>query len=108
MRPTRAVFAARWHGQVAGFPVAEYLPSRLVRDRVVLVGDAAHVATPMTGAGFENALLDVAALAADLRGAPGPDVPAALGRYQQERLPRAQALVSSGMSWGRSYLSAVT
>jgi 2-polyprenyl-6-methoxyphenol hydroxylase-like FAD-dependent oxidoreductase len=95
------------HGQVAGFPVAEYLPSRLVRDRVVLVGDAAHVASPMTGAGFENALLDVASLAAELDGAPGADVPAALGRYEQERLPRARGLVSSGMSWGRSYLSGV-
>jgi 2-polyprenyl-6-methoxyphenol hydroxylase-like FAD-dependent oxidoreductase len=50
--------------QVAGFPVAEYLASHLVRDRVVLVGDAVHVASPMTGAGFENALFDVAALAA--------------------------------------------
>lgn len=95
------------HGEVFGAPVAEYLPSRLARDRVLLVGDAAHVASPMTGAGFQNALLDVAALAAGLRGAPGADVPAALGRYERERLPPARELVSSGMSWGRSYLSGV-
>jgi 2-polyprenyl-6-methoxyphenol hydroxylase-like FAD-dependent oxidoreductase len=95
------------HGQVFGTPVAEYLPSRLVRHRVVLVGDAAHVASPMTGAGFENALLDVAALASALHGMSGADLPAALGRYEQERLPPVRALVSSGMSWGRSYLSAV-
>jgi 2-polyprenyl-6-methoxyphenol hydroxylase-like FAD-dependent oxidoreductase len=95
------------HGEVFGTPVAEYLPSHLVRHRVVLVGDAAHVASPMTGAGFQNALLDVAALADVLRGAAGADVPAALGRYEQERLPLARALVSSGMSWGRSYLSTV-
>ncbi len=94
------------HRQVAGFPVAEYLPSRLARDRVVLVGDAAHVASPMTGAGFENALLDVAALAGGLRGASGADVPAALGRYERERLRAVRGLVSSGMAWGRSYLSA--
>jgi 2-polyprenyl-6-methoxyphenol hydroxylase-like FAD-dependent oxidoreductase len=94
------------NGQVAGFPVAEYLPSRLVRDRVLLAGDAAHVASPMTGAGFENALLDVAALADDLGGASGADVPAALEHYEQQRLARVRALVSSGMSWGRSYLSA--
>lgn len=31
------------HGQVIGTPVAEYLPPRLVRDRVALAGDAAHV-----------------------------------------------------------------
>jgi 2-polyprenyl-6-methoxyphenol hydroxylase-like FAD-dependent oxidoreductase len=95
------------HGHVAGFPVAEYLPSRLVRERVVLAGDAAHVASPMTGAGFENALLDVAALAGALGGASGTDVPAALGRYERERLARVRGLVSSGMSWGRSYLSTV-
>jgi 2-polyprenyl-6-methoxyphenol hydroxylase-like FAD-dependent oxidoreductase len=95
------------HGEVFGTPVAEYLPSGLVRDRVVLVGDAAHVASPMTGAGFQNALLDVAALAGGLRGASNADVPAALGRYEQERLPLARELVSSGMSWGHSYLSTV-
>ncbi len=93
------------HGEVFGTPVAEYLPARLARDRVVLVGDAAHVASPMTGAGFQNALLDVAALAGSLGHPSGTDVPAALNRYEQERLPLARHLVSSGMAWGRSYLS---
>ncbi len=93
------------HGQVGGFPVAEYLPSRLVRDRVVLVGDAAHVATPMTGAGFQNALLDVVALTEGVRAASGADVPGALRRYEQARLSSVRELVSSGMAWGRSYLS---
>jgi 2-polyprenyl-6-methoxyphenol hydroxylase-like FAD-dependent oxidoreductase len=95
------------HGEVAGFPVAEYLPSRLVRNRVVLVGDAAHVASPMTGAGLRNALLDLAALAGGLRGRSGGDVPSVLGRYEQERLPLVRELVSSGVAWGRSYLSTV-
>jgi 2-polyprenyl-6-methoxyphenol hydroxylase-like FAD-dependent oxidoreductase len=93
------------HGEVFGTPVAEYLPERLVRDRVALVGDAAHVATPMTGSGFRNALLDVAALAAGLGSASGYGVPEGLRRYESERLPSARRLVSSGMSWGRSYLS---
>lgn len=91
------------HGQLSGFPVAEYMPSRLVRDRVVLIGDAAHVASPMTGAGFENALLDVAALAGTR---PTTDIPAALRHYEQDRLPRVRGLVSSGMAWGRSFKSA--
>jgi 2-polyprenyl-6-methoxyphenol hydroxylase-like FAD-dependent oxidoreductase len=89
---------------VFGTPVAEYLPPRLVRGRVALIGDAAHVASPMTGAGFQNALLDVDALAAALRSATAPDVPGSLNRYERERLPQARRLVSSGMSWGRSYL----
>jgi 2-polyprenyl-6-methoxyphenol hydroxylase-like FAD-dependent oxidoreductase len=92
------------HGEVFGTPVAEYLPARLVRGRVALIGDAAHVASPMTGAGFQNALLDVAALAASLDRATVPDVPASLDRYERERLPDARRLVSSGMAWGRSYL----
>jgi 2-polyprenyl-6-methoxyphenol hydroxylase-like FAD-dependent oxidoreductase len=95
------------HGEVFGALVAEYLPDRLVRGRVALVGDAAHVASPMTGAGFENALLDVAALARDLGSAAAGEVPAALERYERERLARVRGLVSSGMAWGRSYLAGV-
>jgi 2-polyprenyl-6-methoxyphenol hydroxylase-like FAD-dependent oxidoreductase len=90
------------HGQVFGTPVAEYLPERLVRGRVVLIGDAAHVASPMTGAGFANALLDVAALAASVGGA--ADIPGALDCYEKERLPAVRGLVSSGMAWGSSWL----
>jgi 2-polyprenyl-6-methoxyphenol hydroxylase-like FAD-dependent oxidoreductase len=97
------------HGEVFGTPVAEYLPARLVRGRVVLIGDAAHVASPMTGAGFQNALLDVRALAAALDHVPAPgvpesDVPTGLDRYERERLPLVRRLVSSGMAWGDSYL----
>jgi 2-polyprenyl-6-methoxyphenol hydroxylase-like FAD-dependent oxidoreductase len=95
------------HGEVFGTPVGEYLPERLTRDRVVLVGDAAHVATPMTGAGFQNALLDVAALAGALGSAAADGVQAGLRQYESERLPGARRLVSSGMSWGRSYLSSI-
>jgi 2-polyprenyl-6-methoxyphenol hydroxylase-like FAD-dependent oxidoreductase len=90
------------HGEVLGAPVAEYLPARLVRGRAALIGDAAHVASPMTGAGFENALLDAEALAAALRSATAPDAPDSLDSYERERPPQAQRLVSSGMSWGRS------
>jgi len=92
------------HGEVFGTPVAEYLPVRLVRGRVALIGDAAHVASPMTGAGFQNALLDVDALAASLAGVTEPDVPAGLERYERDRLPQARRLVSSGMAWGQAYL----
>ncbi len=93
------------HGEIFGTPVAEYLPSRLALRRVVLVGDAAHVASPMTGAGFQNALLDVAALAARVRGGSRADVEGALRRYEHQRLPDVRELVSSGMAWGRSYRS---
>jgi 2-polyprenyl-6-methoxyphenol hydroxylase-like FAD-dependent oxidoreductase len=116
-----AVLARRWwpspwgecvawgvtHGQVFGTPVAEYLPERLVRGRVALIGDAAHVASPMTGAGFENALLDVAALAAAVDGSSAAGAHRALDQYEAERLPAARRLVSSGMAWGGSWLGSV-
>jgi 2-polyprenyl-6-methoxyphenol hydroxylase-like FAD-dependent oxidoreductase len=92
------------HGQVFGTPVAEYRPERLVRGRVALIGDAAHVASPMTGAGFENALLDVATLAAAVNDGRAADAPRALDLYEQERLLAVRRLVSSGMTWGRSWL----
>jgi 2-polyprenyl-6-methoxyphenol hydroxylase-like FAD-dependent oxidoreductase len=95
------------HGQAFGTPVSEYLPSRLVRQRVVLVGDAAHDASPMTGAGFRTALFDVATLASSLGGASGAGVPAGLRRYEREWLSPARELVPSGMAWGRSYLATV-
>jgi 2-polyprenyl-6-methoxyphenol hydroxylase-like FAD-dependent oxidoreductase len=61
----------------------------------------------LTGAGFQNALLDVAALAACLDSGDASGVPAGLARYEAQRLAKARQLVSSGMSWGRSYLSSL-
>ena len=47
---------------VFGTPLAEYLPEQMSRGRIALVGDAAHVASPMVGAGFVSGLLDGAAI----------------------------------------------
>jgi hypothetical protein len=93
--------------QVIDTPVAEYLPPRLVRDRVALAGDAARrqpddrSGVPQRGAGRGRACR-LPGQRADTA-----DVPAGLARYQQERLPLARQLVSSGMSWGHSYLSSL-
>jgi len=76
------------HGQVFGTPVAEYLLPRLVRERVALAGEAAHVASPMTGAEFQNALLDVASLAArrsDRRSRPAPACASSPGPHPADR-----------------------
>jgi hypothetical protein len=92
------------HGAVFGAPAGEYLPSRLVRGRIALVGDAAHVASPMTGAGFQSALLDVEALATSLDGVTAPDAPAGLDR------PRvaAQALMARMVAVRRAQSAGVT
>jgi 2-polyprenyl-6-methoxyphenol hydroxylase-like FAD-dependent oxidoreductase len=53
--------------------IAEYVPDKLVKGRVALVGDAAHVPTPMTGSGFSASLHDAETLAAAIAAhAPGP------------------------------------
>jgi 2-polyprenyl-6-methoxyphenol hydroxylase-like FAD-dependent oxidoreductase len=53
------------------------------RDRVVVIGDAAHAMSPQLGQGSNLALMDARALALALHGA--PDVPAALATYQRLR-----------------------
>ncbi len=89
---------------IVGTPVAEYLPDRLVSGRLALVGDAAHVCTPMTGNGFAAAATDALALAAALGGA--GDVPAALIRYEAARLRDVRGLVQSGQQFSRGFAQA--
>jgi 2-polyprenyl-6-methoxyphenol hydroxylase-like FAD-dependent oxidoreductase len=55
-------------GRCFGTPIAEYVPTRLVAGRMALIGDAAHVSSPMTGSGFHYALLDVLSLRQVLAG----------------------------------------
>ncbi|MGN5381669.1 FAD-dependent oxidoreductase [Streptomyces lasalocidi] len=66
--------------------------------RVLLIGDAAHAASPATGQGASMALEDAVVLAKALRDRPG--VPAALAAYEAHRRPRAErnVAVSGGIS----------
>lgn len=86
-----------------GTPITEYMPDRLVDGRMVLVGDAAHVPTPMTGRGFGVSLDDAEALARYLRDAQPDQVLEALASYEAERLSPAQNLVRSGQGFSRSF-----
>ena len=88
-----------------GTPVAEYLPAHLVRASAALIGDAAHVVSPVTGAGFHNGLLDVQALTAALRIAPPGRIQPALNHYQRLRLQPARSLVDQSRQWSRTYVS---
>jgi salicylate hydroxylase len=58
------------------------------RRRTTLVGDAAHPMLPFLAQGANQAIEDAAALAAYLREASADDVPAALRRYEEARIPR--------------------
>ncbi|MCH6470764.1 FAD-dependent monooxygenase [Sinomonas terrae] len=102
-RPWRdAVLQSIADRNVLGTPIAEYVPLRLIAGRLVLVGNAAHVPTPMTGQGFDSSLLDAEALGRALRGADTTTAPHRLGDYDA-RLRDAQRLVESGKSFSRSY-----
>ena len=69
------------------------------RDRVVLVGDAAHAMTPNLGQGGAQAIEDAYALALCL--ASDPDVGAALTRYEQTRRPKASQIVRTAWWFGK-------
>ncbi|WP_314454782.1 FAD-dependent monooxygenase [uncultured Microbacterium sp.] len=89
---------------VIGTPIAEYVPDQLVRGRLALVGDAAHVPTPMTGSGFAESLYDAEALAEALAAQPvGTGIDAALLDYEGARLRSARGLVQSGQGFSRSF-----
>jgi 2-polyprenyl-6-methoxyphenol hydroxylase-like FAD-dependent oxidoreductase len=90
-------------GRVFATPIAEYVPKRLTLGRLALLGDAAHVAVPATGAGLFTGLEDVASLGqaieAERRGGRS-----ALETYERERLGPARRLGESSRAWSRSYL----
>lgn len=96
---------------VLGTPITEYVPARLVDGRIAIVGDAAHVATPMTGRGFTEALEDAEALAVAIEwtrsGSATVDSTAkALLRYEKKRLRRSRATVESGQTFSRRFRTA--
>ena len=74
--------------------------SRWRTGRVLLIGDAAHAASPATGQGASMALEDSVVLAKSLRDA--PDVDTALSHYETLRRPRTEhnTTVSGNISRG--------
>jgi 3-(3-hydroxy-phenyl)propionate hydroxylase len=108
----------RWEHRVDGAPApppgltvsrrAEYtfharVATRWRRDRVLLLGDAAHLTPPFAGQGLGAGLRDAANLAWKLawvlrRGAPDR----LLDTYQSERLPHALATIRTAMLLGWS------
>jgi 2-polyprenyl-6-methoxyphenol hydroxylase-like FAD-dependent oxidoreductase len=102
--PWRSVVSATLAAKrVFATPIAEYVPKRLTRGRLALLGDAAHVVVPATGAGLFTGLEEVEALGcaieAERRGGPS-----ALEAYERERLGPARQLGQSSRDWSRGYL----
>jgi 2-polyprenyl-6-methoxyphenol hydroxylase-like FAD-dependent oxidoreductase len=115
-----ALAGARWRGAarevitsaierkvIFGTPLAEYLPERLVAGRLGIVGDAAHVASPMVGAGFSSGLLDGAAFIDAVGRAGGSAAQAgtqALQRYDEIRLTPNRSRVLESLAATRELL----
>ncbi len=74
---------------------------RFARGRVVLVGDAAHPTTPNLGQGANMAIDDAVVLARALRDEDG--LPAALARYERERVERTRLIVKRSWAFGRLF-----
>jgi 2-polyprenyl-6-methoxyphenol hydroxylase-like FAD-dependent oxidoreductase len=86
--------------------IYDYMPSVLAVGRVCLLGDAAHVASPITGSGARMAMLDSLALAVSLRqfaGGNTVEVASALRHFEQQRLQPARQLVAYGRQWGSDF-----
>ncbi|MFJ5045625.1 MULTISPECIES: FAD-dependent monooxygenase [unclassified Streptomyces] len=71
--------------------------ARWSSDALTLLGDAAHPMLPFAAQGANQAIEDAFALAATLAMSRG-DVPEALRRYQEQRIPRTQRLQQSARS----------
>jgi 2-polyprenyl-6-methoxyphenol hydroxylase-like FAD-dependent oxidoreductase len=96
----RAMDAAARLGKIAPLPQYEFAASRVVNGHCVLVGDAAHMASPMTASGAHTAVLDAVgllnafALTVDESGHSSPSslVERALAAYDKPALERAADL----------------
>jgi len=94
---------------LTGAPIAEYRPSRLARGPLALVGDAAHVVTPMTGSGFATGVEDAAVLARRLADQRSDEpLSTALAKYEASRLPYVRALVAHSERISADYVRHAT
>lgn len=84
-----------------GIPIKEYVPDRLVKGRMAIVGDAAHVPAPVTASGFNESLQDAVALGRCV----AQRLPAnkALAEYESLRLEKVRQMVLSGQFYSRSF-----
>jgi len=89
---------------LSGSPIAEYMPSRLARGTLAIVGAAAHAVSPMTGRGHLTGVEDAAPQAKLLASKPPTEsVAVTLARFESERLPFVQGLVARSRTLSEDY-----
>ena len=89
------------HDRLFAAAIYEYVPQRLVRNRIVLTGDAGHVASPITGSGARFALQDALQLGASLHRC---TIAEGLADFERQRLDVSERLVRQGRAWGRNFV----
>jgi len=94
-RVRAALARVRSTDEVLCTDIEEIHQAEWVRDRVVLLGDAAHALSPNMGQGAGMAMEDAAVLAEEVDGARGgpPSLAAALERYVARRRPRVETVM---------------
>lgn len=89
---------------LTGIPVKEYIPDHLVKGRVAIIGDAAHVPAPITASGFNESLEDAVALGKCVsKGIEGDSAIEALKKYESLRLNKVRRMVQSGQYFGQTF-----
>lgn len=89
-------------GKISPHPVWEFAADCVVRGRIVLLGDAAHMASPRTGAGAYTAMRDAEALGKVFQR--GDALDTALAEYNTDGVRRAQQLLQASQRIARSFL----
>lgn len=100
---TATQYALKNHNFI-GTPIKEYYLEVLVKGRIAIIGDAAHVPAPITASGFNESLIDAVVLGESVReGIDGLKVEEALRNYENRRLEKVQSMVQSGHSFSQSF-----
>lgn len=87
-----------------GVPIKEYVPVKLMHGRFAIVGDAAHVPSPITTKGFNESLMDAVVLSQCVsQGIQGDKAQDSLKKYEARRLTKMQDMVGSGKSFTKSF-----
>lgn len=89
---------------LSGAPIAEFSPLRLAHGAMAIVGDAAHVISPMTGRGYLTGVDDARVLSHELAKLKSDEpIATALARYEKIRLPYVRALVNHSSTISAEY-----
>lgn len=99
-----ATLIALKNRRLTGIPIKEYIPDNLVKGRIAIVGDAAHVPAPITASGFNESLEDAVALGKCVSKSSQENAALkALNKYESMRLNKVRRMVQSGQSFSRSF-----